>query len=280
MARFIWLFLAVGVLVVAAPTTSDAQPAPAPTCQTACQRLVDCHIGNYAKMCFDSCKQFKYEAEAGRKTLLMFTKMSCKQLQQGMASMAAQQGQGPQGQGAQGQQAPQGQGQRPAPRGGSPRNGAPRGGAPQGGNIDADMNDLDQLDRELGDLERQLGSDEQELERRSRARGPAPGRGTGGAPQRGQAPPVRGRTAGGNGGGGRGRVWWMCTAEASLGSAEGNGPMTYRQKSAVNNGPTKEEAAMKALKDCGAIVGAAMAIEGDRRHEGGTCEISQCISGQ
>lgn len=92
----------------------------------------------------------------------------------------------------------------------------------------------------------------------------------------------RGNGNGGSrGGGGRGRTWWMCTAEASLGTAIGDGPMNYRVKSAVNNGPTKQEAATKALKDCGAIVGAAMAIDGgDSRHEGGTCEISQCISGQ
>ena len=57
--------------------------------------------------------------------------------------------------------------------------------------------------------------------------------------------------------------------------------MTYRVKTDVNNGPTKDEAAaLKTLKDGGAIVGASMAIENDMRHEGGTCEISQCISGE
>ena len=69
----IWGLLAIAGLVVAAPTVSAAQP-PA-TCKAMCQRLTDCKMASYTKMCLDSCKQYGYEAsEEGRAQLLTLTR--------------------------------------------------------------------------------------------------------------------------------------------------------------------------------------------------------------
>ena len=75
---------------------------------------------------------------------------------------------------------------------------------------------------------------------------------------------------------------WTCTAEASVGTASGNMPMIYSTKSAYGNGPDRGAASVKALKDCGALVGAALNLawlSGDQT-EGGNCVISRCTQSQ
>src|SRR4051812_40523174 len=79
-----WLPLAVALLVVGAPSVTDAEPGP--TCKAMCQRLTDCKMPSYTKLCLDSCKQYGYEAtEAGRAQLLVLTRYTCKQIQAAVA---------------------------------------------------------------------------------------------------------------------------------------------------------------------------------------------------
>jgi hypothetical protein len=72
----------------------------------------------------------------------------------------------------------------------------------------------------------------------------------------------------------------MCTAEGSLGTAAGSGPMHYRSQTAYGDGPTRDEAGLKALKDCNAMVGfyKNLAWTSGERTEGGTCSIANCIT--
>jgi hypothetical protein len=51
-----WVLLAVAALAVAAPTASDAKPQA--TCKAMCQRLTDCKLSSYTKLCLDTCKQY------------------------------------------------------------------------------------------------------------------------------------------------------------------------------------------------------------------------------
>jgi hypothetical protein len=92
-----------------------------------------------------------------------------------------------------------------------------------------------------------------------------------------------GRSAGSRGsrgsGGSDGSNWWLCTAEASLGTAYGDGPMSYSTERAYGNGPTRDEAYLNALRDCQAMVSmsTSLADSSGQRQEGGTCEISSCM---
>jgi hypothetical protein len=74
--------------------------------------------------------------------------------------------------------------------------------------------------------------------------------------------------------------WWMCTAEGSLGTASENGPMDYRTQTAYGNGPTRDEAGIKALKDCNALMGfyKNLAWTSGQQTDGGTCSIANCIT--
>ncbi|HSR97027.1 MAG TPA: DUF4344 domain-containing metallopeptidase [Kofleriaceae bacterium] len=84
----------------------------------------------------------------------------------------------------------------------------------------------------------------------------------------------------GNSGNSGNSGWWMCTAEGSLGTANGNGPMDYRTQTAYGDGPTRDEAGNKALKDCGAMMGfyKNLAWTSGQRTEGGSCSIANCIT--
>jgi len=79
----------------------------------------------------------------------------------------------------------------------------------------------------------------------------------------------------GNSGNAGGGTW---TAEASLGTTQGNMPTIYRTISAMGNGPTRGAASVKALKDCGALVGSAQSLAwlSGESTEGGNCVISKC----
>jgi hypothetical protein len=69
-----------------------------------------------------------------------------------------------------------------------------------------------------------------------------------------------------------------CTAEASLGTTQGNMPTIYRTITAMGNGPSRDAASVQALKDCGALVGTAqnLAWLSGEQTEGGNCVISRC----
>ena len=73
--------------------------------------------------------------------------------------------------------------------------------------------------------------------------------------------------------------WWVCTAEGSLGTAYGDGPWSYSNEQANRNGPTRDEAAMKALEDCNAKMSFSSnrAIAAGQKREGGRCTISDCV---
>jgi hypothetical protein len=90
---------------------------------------------------------------------------------------------------------------------------------------------------------------------------------------------VSGSSSGGDSGNSGG---WTCIAEASVGTANGNGPMLYSTTSAYGNGPNRGAASVKALKDCGALVGAALNLAwlSGERTEGGNCVISRCMQSQ
>jgi hypothetical protein len=315
------------VLVVAAPTASDAQPLP--TCKAMCQRLADCKMPSYTKACLDSCKQHGYEAsEEGRAQLLTLTRYSCQQIQSALAGTDGHQ-----------------------PQRSSTQNAPARTPSTRTVSND-DEAELDRLDKELNEAEQQLGEDEQELERRSSgARGPVRGAG---APARGPADPVRGgrgsaggrpaqpeprgsaQSSGGYDDGhasgpaaGRyqgcssvcGRIlqcglmafdrcdkmcegaarytghhWrvegscseikkalvtdqWMCTAEASHGTAVGNGPYAYSTTSLMGAGNTRDQAAREALRNCNAIQGSksSLAWLGGQTVDGGMCQVTRCV---
>src|SRR5262245_19052509 len=114
--------LAIAILIVTAPTTSDAEPQP--TCKAMCQRLTDCKMASHTKECLDTCNQYGYEtSEAGRAQILTLTRYSCQQIQSSLA-------------GADGHRQPHSSTRTPSARNPPP---AVR---------DDDEDDLDQLDKE------------------------------------------------------------------------------------------------------------------------------------
>lgn len=215
MARSIWVLLAMAVIAVAAPTASDAQPLA--TCKAMCQRLTDCKMSSYTKTCLDTCKQYGYEAsEQGRAQLLTLTRYSCKQIQSAMAGTDRHQH------------------QRASTRPPSTRPAS-----------NDDAGELDKIDKELNDFERQLGNDAEELERRSR--GPrAPARGAGGS-ARGRSPAQSGSSH------------WTCNAEglSVYGFDVESGGGDVRGRSTVSipgSGSSKDEAAYQAMSACGSLM--------------------------
>ena len=72
---------------------------------------------------------------------------------------------------------------------------------------------------------------------------------------------------------------WTCTAEASHGSAVGNGPYNYGTTSLIGAGNTRDEAAREALKDCNAIQGSksSLAWSAGQTVDAGMCHVTQCV---
>jgi len=259
-----WVVLAIAVIVGAAPRTSDAEPAP--TCKAACQRFTDCKMPSYTKMCVDSCKQYGYEAsDKGRAQLVTMTRYSCKQLQDGVAAMS----------GAQQQRS-------------SPRNGAPP--TPSAGTGGADEAELDKLEKEAADLEKQLDNDTAELERRSRnAQGPArkPAGPAPTAPPRGADNSARTRRPAASGSG-----RWTCNAQGSsvdgFDVESGRGDVQgHSTVSIPGNGNTKDEAASQAMSSCGSLMTVnlshdrAMHLDGSSEGQWGVrvdvaCHVTKC----
>lgn len=279
MGRSIWVVLTMAVLAVAAPTVSDAQPRA--TCQAACQRLTDCKRSSYTKMCLDDCKRNGLEAsDEGRALILNMMRLSCQQIQSGMAAMDGHQ-------------------QRSSTPTASARNSStrPPSTSTQGAAAAAE---LDKLDKELNDFDKQAANDEAELERRSRGvRGP--GRGAGGpargagAPARGAGGSARGRPAqsmqsrhstrpyeddddeedgaspsvngygGGRGGGGgyggssgsSGSGQWHCRAVGTYARGTPDGGPDYSDKQNIDvtkYGATRDAAGIAAINECSSML--------------------------
>jgi hypothetical protein len=72
---------------------------------------------------------------------------------------------------------------------------------------------------------------------------------------------------------------WMCWAEASIGTALGNGPYNYSTKTGVGSGNTRAEAGNEAVKTCNAFLGfdENLAWSGGQAVHAGSCEISRCL---
>lgn len=297
MLRSIWVVFAIAVLVVAAPRASDAQP-PA-TCKAMCQRLTDCKMPSYTKMCLDSCKQYGYEAtKEGRAQLLTLTRYSCKQIQSMVGTDARQ-----------------------------PQRSSTRIPSVRNSERSVSNDEMDQLDNEeLDDGEMQPGgaAPARDAPIRANSRSPAarsssdsgdncapvcdrfaqcrlwkhescmsfcssntsdPAKNLSAAqwscPKLGAWMQQLGVSSNGSrhgnaGNAGGGSRAWTCGAEASFGSALGNGPMIYQVLAGVGYGANRQEASAAAINDCESMVTAAMSIHGDERQEGGECGISRC----
>jgi hypothetical protein len=293
--RSTWVLLAMTVLVAAAPRASDADPLP--TCRAMCQRFTDCRMSSYTKSCLDYCKQQGYEAsEEGRAQLLTAARSSCEQIQQ-IASAV--------------------QRELDHHQRSSTRTPSPPTSSRTGSNDDADeLDQLDQ--RGADAPARGLGRPGMQRGRAAPGRSSRSGDNCAPVCDRfeqcrlwkhdscmgycssntvdpaknlvasqwscqrlgswmqqlgvsGSSSPGDPRYSGNSGG-------VTCTAEASLGTAQGNMPTIYRTITAMGNGPTRGAASVKALKDCGALVGNAqnLAWLSGEQTEGGNCAISRC----
>jgi hypothetical protein len=277
-ARSIWVLLAMAVLAVATPMTSDAKPQA--TCKSMCQRLTDCKMPSYTKMCLDACKQYGYEAsEAGRAQLLTFTKYSCKQIQSAVGGTDGQQHQGA------------------STRSSSPRNSSPRPPAPSNP-YDDDYGD-DGYDDDTGRTA--SGSDRGRRSYQS-ASGNDPGDtscswvcgrlsecnlvsssqscGKFCSTVAGSAHPLRiGRESCAEIKKAFVTDKWMCWAEGSTGYAYGNGPWSYRAKSIPADGRTRDEASLQALRDCNALLGFSANLDNlsGAATDNGMCKVTRCF---
>jgi hypothetical protein len=71
---------------------------------------------------------------------------------------------------------------------------------------------------------------------------------------------------------------WTCVATGSIGTTQGNYPTLYRNKEWPDNGRTRDEAYMKALEGCNALMGQAANLgylSGDEVESSG-CKVVDC----
>lgn len=96
-----------------------------------------------------------------------------------------------------------------------------------------------------------------------------------GGPSYGDAiEPVRGQARGGEGGPSN----WTCVASGSIGTTQGNYPTLYQNKEWPDTGRTRDEAYLKALKGCNALMGTAANLgylSGDEVESSG-CKVVGC----
>jgi hypothetical protein len=306
--------LAMAVLAVTAPMASDAEPRP--TCKAMCQRLTDCNLSSYVQRCMDNCKPHE-ATEEGRAQILAFTRYSCEQIRNSMPGAKGHQPQRSSTQGGSARnpstrtdaddeldreladaerQLGNDENERDRRRGvrgpvrgaggaGAPARGAAGSRGPAGGrsshsgdNCAAVCGRFDQCrlwkyDSCMGYCSSNTVDPAKNL---SAAQWSCPKLGAwmqqlgvSGSSSRGDS--RSSRNSGSSGG-------VTCTAEASLGTTQGNMPTIYRTISAMGNGPSRDAASVKALKDCGALVGAAqnLAWLSGESTEGGNCVVSKC----
>ncbi len=270
-----WVLVMMVVLAVAAPAAVDAKPQA--TCKAMCQRLTDCKLDSYAKQCLDVCKQYGYEAtEQGRAQLLVLTQYTCKQVASAVGATDAH--------------PPQ-----PAPPRSSPPRSSPPPRAPSPSNpYDGDDADDDAPRPTAGGHDRgprsyqaasgnDLGDSCASTCRRATECNVVPSAQRCGrfcASMASSGHPLRlGRASCAE----IKKVFvtdeWMCWADGSTGSAYGNGPMTYGVKSIAANAKTRDEAAVKALRSCNALVGADQSLSNlsGATTDNGMCRVSRCL---
>ena len=260
----IWVPLAMAVFVVAAPTVSDAEPAP--TCKAMCRRLTDCKLASYTKLCLDSCKQYGYEAsEAGRAQLLVLTHYTCKQIQAAIAgtptSTPTTSARAPSQAARNDAKATPDQagGRRPAqsrPQGAVPSG----GGGPTAREIRGCSSVCDRVSQ-CGLMA--FDRCDQLCEGDARA-------GHTWTITRNTCSEIKKGLVTGE---------WLCKAEASFGNATGTGSWDYSTELQLGSGKTREEAASRALSNCNEIMSAreSVATLGGDRVDAGTCEVTQCM---
>lgn len=263
------------VLAVAAPRASDAKPQA--TCKTMCQRLTDCKMASYTKQCLDACKQYGYEAsEEGRAQLLTLTKYSCKQIQSAVAATDTHQH------------------QQASPRSSSPRNSSTRAPSPSNPYDD----DNDDYDEDTGPT---AGGYDRGQRSSQSASGNNPGdtscswvcrrlsecnlmssqrcgevcaiAASNGQPLRigrESCPEIRKAFVSNT---------WTCWAEASVGTAYGNGPWSYARKSLPASGKTRDEAYLAASSNCNAMVSVDdnLATLSGAAVDSGLCKVTRCL---
>jgi hypothetical protein len=271
----IWVLVAVAALAVAAPTASEAKPQA--TCKAMCQRLTDCKLPSYTKMCLDSCKQYQYEAtEEGRAQLLTLTRYSCKQIQSALGATDVHQHQ-------------PASTRSPAPPSPSPRRPSARPPAPQNPQNDdfADDDDYDATGRGQRSYQADSGSDssdtscswvcrrltECKLTTARRCGEMCSMAASNGQPLRigrESCPEIRKAFV---------STKWTCWAEGSSGYAYGNGPWTYRNTSIPANGRTRDEAALEAARGCNALMstGNNTSSLSGAAVDRGDCKVTKCF---
>jgi hypothetical protein len=265
--RSTWALLAMAVLVTAAPAASDADPQP--TCKAMCQRFTDCKLSSFTNKCMEYCKQEGYESsEEGRAQLLMGMRASCPQIQQISSAV----------------QSALDQRQRSSTRNPPPR--APT----RSGSYDDAVDDAP-VRRPAAGRSSHSGDncapvcsrfEQCRLWNYDRCIGFCSANTTDPAKNLSAAqwscPKLEAwmQQLGVSGSSSRGGV--TCTAEASVGTTQGNYPTIYRTITAMGNGPNRDAASVKALKDCGALVSTALNLAwlSGEQTEGGNCAISRC----
>lgn len=90
-------------------------------------------------------------------------------------------------------------------------------------------------------------------------------------------PPQRG-DGGAKGGQSSTGPWWLCRAEGSVGTSDG-GSWSYSKEMAFGSAANRDDAYMKAIEDCNALVrmSATLASARDVRHETESCRVVDCM---
>jgi hypothetical protein len=219
----LWILLTMAALAVAAPAASDAKPQA--TCKAMCQRLTDCKLSGYTKMCLDSCKQYGYEtSEQGRAQLLALTRYTCKQIQSALGATDAHQH------------------QHASPRTSAPPSSAPPSSAPRTSSARRPSNPYDDDDFDYDDERDSVGADR--------------GRGGGGGYNGGRGDSYGGRNAG-NSGSDSGSGQWSCRAVGSYAPPGYDGGPDYSDAQNVDVtkwGRTRDEAGIAAIDDCSGML--------------------------
>ena len=277
--RSTWVLLTVAALAVAAPATSDAKPQA--TCKAMCQRLTDCKLSSYTKMCMDACKQYGYEAsEEGRAQILAFSRYTCKQIQSAVGAPAGNQHQ-------------RASTPTPPPRGSSAR--APAPSNPYEDDYDDDYDDASGPPARGQRSYQQAGGTDS-------AQPSSQGPGTScswvcrrlsecklmAAQRCGEMCSI----AASNGHPLRidrescaeikkafVTTEWTCFAEGSHGYAYGNGPWNYRTQSMQSSGKTHDEAYLAAARDCNAMMGVSSNLNNldGAQVDSGECKVTKCF---
>jgi len=275
----LWLLLAVAALAVVAPTASDAKPQA--TCKAMCQRLTDCKLSSYTKMCLDACKQYGYEAsEEGRAQLLAFTRYTCKQIQSTVGATAGNQHQ---------------RASTPTPptRGSSARPPAPS--TPYEDDYDDDYDDASGPMASGQRSYQQAGGNDSA---QTSSQGPGTScswvcrrlsecklmsaqrcgemcsiAASNGQPlriDRESCAEIKKAFV---------TTKWTCFAEGSSGYAYGNGPWNYRTQSMQSTGRTRDEAALAAARDCNALMGVSTNLSNldGAAVDSGDCKVTKCF---